>query len=611
MAEQDDRETGQYLLAAFWEAALGFWRRGAGSTAWVLTILLVVLAFVNLAVQYRLNVWNRAMFDALDHRDAGAVTWQSLIFLPLTLANVCIAAAGVYGRMTTQRRWRAWLNGHVLDRWISSGRYYQLSLIPGDHKNPEYRVAEDLRLACEAPIDFAVGIFSALLSAITFIGVLWFIGGALTVQLSGTTLTIPGFLVIAAILYAVLASGAMALIGRRFVAASENKNQAEAEYRYALTRVREYGESIALLGGEGEERWSLDETFRGVLRRWRALVTQWMQTTVVSQTSSAFVPVLPILLCAPKYVAGTMTLGEVMQASSAFVIVQVAFNWLVDNYPRLADWTASARRLGSLLVSLDRLDRADREETMGRIQRGETGGEALRLRNVSVTLDDGSAVVNEADVDIAPGEKVLVVGESGTGKSTLVRAISGLWPWGQGEILIQPNARLVLMPQQPYVPLGNLRRAATYPQSPDEVDDGVIRKTMEDVGLGQFADRLDEEARWESILSGGEKQRLAFARVLMQQPDIVVMDEATAALDPSSQDQLMRLLLERLPTATVVSVGHRAELEAFHNRKLVLEHREEGARLVRDVALGSPFRRTARFLSRLFTSEPTTGSRAA
>src|SRR5262245_4899764 len=407
MAEQDDREARQYLLATFWEAALGFWRRGAGVTAWTLTILLVVLAFVNLAVQYRLNVWNRAMFDALDHRDAAAVTWQSLIFLPLTVANVGIAAASVYGRMTTQRRWRAWLNGHVLDRWISSGRYYQLSLIPGDHKNPEYRVAEDLRVACEAPIDFAVGILSALLSAITFIGVLWFIGGALTIQIGGTTRSIPGFLVIAAVLYAAVASGAMAIIGRHFVAASERKNQVEAEYRYALTRVREYGESIALLGGEGEERWSLDEAFRGVLRRWRALVTQWMQTTVVSQTSSAFVPVLPILLCAPKYVANEMTLGEVMQASSAFVIVQVAFNWLVDNYPRLADWTASARRLGSLLVSLDRLEEADREEGTGRITHGETDGMALRLRNLSVTLDDGSAVVNEADVDIARGEKVL------------------------------------------------------------------------------------------------------------------------------------------------------------------------------------------------------------
>jgi len=610
MAGQDDREARQYLLATFWEAALGFWRRGAGVTAWMLTILLVVLAFVNLAVQYRLNVWNRAMFDALDHKDAGAVMRQSLIFLPLTVASVGIAAASVYGRMTTQRRWRAWLNGHVLDRWISSGRYYQLSLIPGDHQNPEYRVAEDLRVACEAPIDFAVGILSALLSAITFIGVLWFIGGTLTIEIGGTTRSIPGFLVIAAVLYAAIASGAMAIIGRHFVAASERKNQAEAEYRYGLTRVREYGESIALLGGEGEERWSLDEAFRGVLRRWRALVTQWMQTTVVSQTSSAFVPVLPILLCAPKYVANQMTLGEVMQASSAFVIVQVAFNWLVDNYPRLADWTASARRVGSLLVSLDRLERADREESTGRIQYGEAQDAALRLRNVSVMLDDGSAVVNEADVDIAPGERVLVVGESGTGKSTLVRAISGLWPWGQGEILIQPNARLVLMPQQPYVPLGTLRRAATYPQSPDEVDDALIRKTLEEVGLGQFLDRLDEEGRWESILSGGEKQRLAFARVLMQQPDIVVMDEATAALDPSSQDQLMKLLLERLPKATVVSVGHRPELESFHNRKLVLEHHEEGARLVRDEALGSPFRRTARFLSRLFTSEPRTSSTA-
>ncbi|HSY38755.1 MAG TPA: ATP-binding cassette domain-containing protein, partial [Polyangia bacterium] len=243
----------------------------------------------------------------------------------------------------------------------------------------------------------------------------------------------------------------------------------------------------------------------------------------------------------------------------------------------------------------------------GRITRGETDGMALRLRNLSVTLDDGSAVVNEADVDIARGEKVLVVGESGTGKSTLVRAVSGLWPWGSGEILIQSNARLVLMPQQPYVPLGTLRRAATYPQSPDEVDESVIRQTLEDVGLGEFADRLDEESRWEDILSGGQKQRLAFARVLMQRPDIVVMDEATAALDPASQEQLMKLLLERLPEATVVSVGHRPELEAFHNRKLVLELHSEGARLVRDESLRSPVRRTAQFLSRLLSGAPAAG----
>ena len=300
MAEQSERDSGRYLLASYWDAALGFWRRGAGPTAWVMTSLIVVLAFVNLALQYRLNVWNRAMFDALDHKDGSTVLRQSLIFLPLTLGIVCIAAASVYARMTTQQRWRTWLNGHVLDRWISSGRYYQLNLVPGDHQNPEYRVAEDLRLSCEAPVDFAAGILSAVLSAVTFIGVLWFIGGTLTVTFGGRTLEIPAFLVITAIVYAVLASGAMAVIGRRFVAVTEQKNQAEAEYRYGLTRVREYGESIALLGGEGEERYGLDNAFQLALARWRELVTQWMRTTVVSQTSSAFVPVLPILLCAPK-----------------------------------------------------------------------------------------------------------------------------------------------------------------------------------------------------------------------------------------------------------------------------------------------------------------------
>jgi putative ATP-binding cassette transporter len=505
--------------------------------------------------------------------------------------------------MTLQRRWREWLNAHVLDQWLTSGRYYQLNLVPGDHSNPEYRVAEDLRLTVEAPVEFATGVFSAVLSAITFIGVLWFIGGELTLRVGNTMLHLPGFLVLAAFLYAVLASGSMVLIARGFVAVAEKKNQAEAEYRYALTRLRENGESIAMLGGENEERAGLDAAFTRVRQRWRELMMQYSRTTIVSEASSGLAPIIPILLCAPKYVGGTLTLGEVMQAASAFVIVQTAFSWLVENYPRLADWTASARRLASLLVSLDRLERADREETTGRIARKPAADGTLRLRNLSVTLSDGSAVVNEADIAISPGEKVLVVGESGTGKSTLVRAIAGLWPWGEGEILVKFEG-LFLMPQQPYVPLGTLRRAVTYPLSAETVDDAMVRQTVKDIGLDHFLDRLEEEdTRWEHTLSGGEKQRLAFARALIHRPSIIVMDEATAALDPVSQDQLMRLLLERLPEATVVSVGHRVELEAFHTRKLVLEYHPEGARLVRDEPLPRAFGRSARFLSRLRTRE--------
>ena len=598
MADGDNQERRQYLLARYWESALGFWREDAKRKAWLLTIAVFTIALVNLGLAYRMNVWHRVMFDALESRDAAAVFRQSQILLPLVLASVAMGCANTFSKMTLQREWRSWLNSHVLDQWLKNGRYYQLNLMRGDHSTPESRVADDLRLSVDAPVDLVLGVFAAVISALTFIGVLWFIGGELEVPIGDWTLRIPGFLVIAAVIYSALASGAMVYIARGFVPLAENKNQAEADYRYALTRLRENGESIALLGGDAEERATLESSFAMVRRRWRELMMQSIRTTVIAGTSNGFAPVIPILLCAPKYVAGTMTLGQMMQAASAFVTVQVAFNWIVENYPRLADWTASAHRLASLLVSLDRLEDAETSEA-DRITRKRAEDGALRLRDVCVTLDDGNAVVNEADIEIAPGEKVLVVGESGTGKSMLVRAIAGLWPWGSGEILVA-DAGLFLMPQQPYVPLGTLRHAATYPLSTDGIEDGMVRKTIEEVGLGHFLDRLDEDAEWGNVLSAGEKQRLTFARVLLQRPDVIVMDEATAALDPLSQGELMQLVLERLPRATIVSVAHRVELEAYHTRKLVLEYRPEGARLVGEDPLRRALGRLARFLSRVW-----------
>jgi putative ATP-binding cassette transporter len=593
---QATQPTRHYLLATFWETARGFWR--SGWTAWLLTAAIITITLVNLLVQYGINVWNRHLFDALEAKNSGEVWSQALIFLPLTVANVSLAVAAIYTRMTTQQRWRRWLNARVLDRWITGGRYYQLTFISGDHANPEARVADDLRTSVDAPVDFAIGVLNAALSAVTFIAVLWFIGGALTIP--GTRITIPGFLVIAAVIYALVASGAMVAIGRSFVVVSERKNQAEAEYRYALTRLRENGESIALLGGETEERVGLDTAFRTVLRRWAQYTFQFLGTTVVSQASQTFVPVVPLILCAPKYLAGELSLGQVMQAASAFVTVQIAFNWLVDNYPRLADWRASARRVASLLVSLERLERCDVEQGPRHIILGESAGPAVELRDVSVTLDDGSVVVSEAVVEIHPGERVLVEGESGAGKSTLVRAISGLWPWGSGEILLQSDARIFLMPQRPYLPLGTLRRATSYPSSPDEIEDEVVRTALEHVGLAYFAPRLDEDSHWEHTLSGGEKQRLAFARLLIHRPDIVIMDEATSALDPSSQEHLMNRLIEQLPEATVISVSHRPELARFHDRKILLVYHADGARLVPVANLGSSRRPSARTLSRLF-----------
>lgn len=584
--EEAEQARKDYLLTRFWISARGFWSRNGDRLAWPFSIGLVVLIVLTVGFQYGINVWNRAIFDAIETRDASTVFRLSAMFFPLAVGSIVLGVAQVFARMAIQRRWRAWLTASVLTRWLKNGRYYQLNLVGGDHKNPEYRIAEDLRVATDSPVDFLAGVTAALLSAATFIVVLWTIGGALTVTLGGATITIPGFLVIAAILYAAIASGSIVAIGRRFVQVSEDKNQAEADFRYTLTRVRENGESIALLGGEEEERDGIDRNFRNVLRQWARLAGQHMRTTLVSQGSSLVAPVVPLLLCAPKFLDGSMTLGQVMQAASAFTIVQSAFGWLVDNYPRLADWNACARRIASLMMSLDGLERAEQGEGIGRIKRGETGNEAmLELKDLSVTLDDGTAVVGETEVVIEPGERLLVAGESGTGKSTLVRAIAGLWPWGEGSVNFHPDRRLFMLPQRPYVPSGSLRRAVAYPGAAENWTEAEIGEALHKVGLDHLKEKIEEEGPWDQTLSGGEKQRLAFARLLLHNPDIVVLDEATSALDEKSQDKMMQMVTDQLPKATIVSVAHRAELEAFHSRKIVLERRKGGAKLVSDVDL--------------------------
>jgi len=386
---------------------------------------------------------------------------------------------------------------------------------------------------------------------------------------------------------------------------SESKNQAEAEYRYALTRVRENGESIALLGGEEEERSGIDKSFTNVLRQWAKLCGQHMRTTVVSQGSNLIAPVIPILLCAPKFLEGSMSLGQVMQAASAFTIVQTAFGWLVDNYPRLAEWNAGARRIASLMMSLDGLERAETGDGVNRIKRGETEGDAmLRLNDLSVTLDDGTAVVGQSEVVIEPGERVLVAGESGTGKSTLVRAIAGLWPWGGGSVDFHPDRRIFMLPQKPYIPSGTLRRAIAYPGAAEDWTIEQMAETLEKVGLAHLKEKIEEDAPWDQTLSGGEKQRLAFARLLLHRPDIIVLDEATSALDATGQDKMMELLHEELKDATVISVAHRAELEEFHSRKITLERRKGGAKLVSDIDL-IPRLGKRRLLGRWLRRRPT------
>jgi len=587
------------LVRRFWMTARGFWSsKRSWKVAWLMTAVLIALVVGQLVFQYQLNIWNKAIFDALEKKDAAAVLHQSMLFIPLCVGSIAVAVAVVYARMRMQRRWRAWLTEHSMTRWLAKGRYYQLNLIEGDHKNPEARIQDDIRIATEQPVDFAVGILSAVLTSVTFMGVLWSVGGNLTIGVGGREFFIPGYLVIAVVIYCVIISGFMTLIARSFVPTAENKNQVEAEFRAALTRVREYGESIAILGGEKEERAGLDGLLKKVIVGWSRMAKQYMRTMFVSHGNFVIASVIPIILCAPKYLAGEMTLGTVMQAAAAFIQVQYAFNWIVDNYPRLAEWAASARRASNLLVALDGLKKIEDSQT-GAISRTEEKDAAIRLKDVQVALSDGTVVVDDADVTVNFGEKVLVAGESGTGKSTLVRAIAGLWPWGEGEIALAPDAKMFLMPQKPYIPLGTLRRATTYPQAPEDFDDKEIAEILEMVGLEHLTEKLDdEEGKWDRTLSGGEQQRLAFARLFLHKPDIVVMDEATSALDPESQAMLMEKLGELLPKTAIISVGHRPELEAFHERKVNLVRRKGGAKLISHEIVAPPVNILSNFMKR-------------
>ena len=391
---------------------------------------------------------------------------------------------------------------------------------------------------------------------------LYTVGGAFSLEIGGQPVTIPGFLVIAAVVYAVVANGSMLAIAFRFIPMTEQKNQAEAEYRYALTRVRENAESIALLGGAEAEQGRLGQSFGIVVARWRDLMEQHMRAVIVSQGSAQLCGVVPILLCTPRYFDGTMTLGAIMQVASAFTIVQGALSWLMENYTRIADWTASGRRVGALLLAIDALEAG--EAVCGRnIERRRDGQAALHLDDVSVALDDGRPIVRGVNIMIRRGERVLITGESGTGKSSLVRAIVGCWPWGRGSITLGAAARVLVVPQRSYVPAGSLCDAVIYPLPRSDVSREHAASALGAAGLGRFLPQLDHLAAWDKILSEGEKQRLAIARLLLHQPDIIALDEATSALDVAGQAELMTAIARELREATIVSVGHRGELEAF------------------------------------------------
>jgi putative ATP-binding cassette transporter len=572
-------ETPHSSLRAFAAIACGYWTApGYRLVAWSLTAGMLVFGAINVGIALWLNIWNRDFFNALDKRDTTVLVEQLYILAAIVVSAGVSVAIHLHIRRRLQINWRTWLTQVTTRRWLHAGRQYQLGLLADECDNPDGRIAEDIRVSTELAVELAQSILQCVLQLFTFLSVLWVLSGSLPIKIGAIEFSLPGYMVWAAVLYALFGSILTYALGRGLIEAGNVRQGREADVRSVLIRARENAEGIALMRGEADERTRLQGAMGELSSAWHAQTRGQGSLALLTSSLAYLAPVVPLVVALPRYLTGDLQLGGLMQTAQAFSNVQWALSWLIDNFPRFADWRASTDRVVHLHSTLhdleDTIDTPDGEHievTPGQSDR-------LVLREVGLSRPDGEALVAEAEVEIQPGERVLIRGQSGSGKSTIMRAIAGVWPWGRGSVEL-PKGRIAFMPQKPYFPLGTLREAMLYPEKPNGIDDQELREALHKVGLDHLRGRLGDEERWDHILSGGEQQRVAFARVLLQRPAWVFMDEATSALDEPGQANVMRLIAEELPDTAVVSIGHRPGLEAFHTRELVLEPGEDGANL--------------------------------
>ncbi len=538
----------------------------------LLAIIAMNLTLVGLSVV--LSFWRREFYNALQDKDW--VAFLQLLFLyrktpsgllpgfcEVAAVHIVLAVYSVYLNQLLQIRWRRWLTRQFLTEWLADRAYYRISLTstPGavGTDNPDQRVAEDLRDFTDTTLSLSLGFLSNLVSLVSFIGILWGLSGAIEVL----GIPIPGYMVWVALAYAVIGTWLTHLVGRPLAILSFRQQRVEADFRYALMRIRENMESIALYRGEQEETVTLRDRFGAVIANWRLIMnrTKLLNSLVVGYDQVAVV--FPIVVAAPRYFAGAMQLGGLMQTVGSFGSVQSSMSWFIEAYASLAQWRAIVERLATFHRAIVK---ARAEAGEGFLSAASPDGN-VRLQDVTMLLPDGTKLLDHADLLLTPGHSVIITGRSGTGKSTLFRAFAGLWPFGSGQV--QLPSKSFFLPQRPYIPLGTLRHVITYPNAVDAFTQADMTQVLRDAGLPQLCDRLDHDDNWPLRLSMGEQQRIALARALLAKPEWIFLDEATASLDPEAEEDLYRILKERLPNATLVSIAHRPSVAAFHEKRLV------------------------------------------
>jgi len=554
------------FLTAFWALAKPYWVSEQRTKGLVLLVAVIGLSLGAVYLEVQFNNWNRDFFNALEKKEQAEFFSQLWRFTYLALIWIVVMVYRLYLQQMLYIEWRSWLNDNLLRRWLEDRAYYRLQLADRGVDNPDQRIADDLRIFVDMTLDLSIGLLSAVVTLVSFTVILWQLSGDFTIG----GVAIPGFLFWVAVVYAFVGSWIAHRIGRPLIGLDFAQQRYEADYRYALVRLRENSEGVALYKGEQLELATFRERFQMVITNWWGIMRKRKQLNWFTSFYTQFSIVFPYVAAAPRYFSGAVGMGYIFQTASAFRNVQSSLSWFIDVYPQFATWKATVDRLTTFNASLERA-RAEAAQTSG--ERAHAPAEELAVEGLEIALPQGRSLLAPTSLTLKPGEDVLVTGASGAGKSTLFRALAGIWPYWKGRIRLPKGAKLLFLPQKPYLPIGTLKFAVCYPDDASAHPDDEVRDVLRAVGLSPLDENLERSENWAQVLSGGEQQRLAFARALLNKPDWLFLDEATASLPEEAQQALYRLIKERLPGTTLVSIGHRESLAEHHERRLAL--REE------------------------------------
>ena len=562
-------------LATIWRLAIPYFR---SEDRWPGRILLAVVIAIELAIvgiNVLLNQWNNAFYNALQDRNWDTFVYQLAYFCVLAAIYIILAVYQLYLNQWLQIRWRNWMTKHYLDRWLTAANHYRMQLVGDAADNPDQRIAEDIKQFIDGGgtnigiLPLGLGLLNSIVTLGSFAIILWNLSATAPLHIFGTVIDIPGYLFWAALIYAIVGTALTHLIGRALIPLNFLQQRYEADFRFNLVRTRENSEQIALLQGERAESERHQLRFASIVRNWRLIMNKQKQLTFLTAGYSQVSTVFPFIVVSPAYFAGAVQLGGLMQTASAFSSVQGALSYFVTAYRYLAEWRAVVERLAGFERSIAAAEALAVAKPAITLKPQEQA--RVHVADLALWLPNGVPLVNARDLTIALHDRVLVTGPSGSGKSTLFRALAGIWPFGTGTVEVPTDAKVMMLPQRPYFPVAPLGAAIVYPAEPNDFSAAQIAEVLSAVGLSGLTERIEEEAHWNRMLSLGEQQRLGLARALLHKPDYLFLDEATASVDEASEAALYKLLEKRLPDCTIISIGHRSTLAAFHTRRFTFE----------------------------------------